>query len=168
MNILFSLLLYNPLESFVLIRFCDIFTKRKFNKYDFINCYVLGAINLVVQNFRVVFDNRVNLLFYDLFTAFVPMSILLLIYYNKMCASCKSENINFKISILAQTMNFLAISLMVMFSNTIFGNIFNSNYVSDYYEFIVNILLKIFQIFVIIIINNGVIIYEKHFKETAN
>lgn len=169
MNVLVSLALYNPLEAFILIRFCDIFTKRYFQKNDFIHCYILGIINLMFQNFRTIFTNPMYILVYDTFVMFVPMILLLFIYYNSIiCCNNRRTCVSIQVVMLSQVMNFATICLLVNISNNVFGNVFDSNYVSNYYELVVNILLKILQLTIVIIIKNGVMIYEKYFKEVAS
>lgn len=154
MNILISLLLYNPLEALLLIRFCDVLTKRTFKLSDLISCYILGTVNLIFQNFRTTFSNPVYILIYDMFVMFIPMILLLFIYYNNVVIYRHSvKRITVMNVFMIQIINFITTSLVVNFFNYVFGNIFTFRYVNNYYEFIINICLRIFQLGLIVAIS---------------
>lgn len=154
MNILVSLLLYNPLEALLLIRFCDVFTKRTFKLSDIISCYVLGIVNLIFQNFRTMFSNPVCILICDMFIMFIPMILILFIYYNNVVIYRHSvKRVTVMNVFMIQMINFITTSLVINFFNYVFGNIFTFRYASNYYEFVVNICLRIFQLGLIIVIS---------------
>lgn len=160
MSIVESLLLYNPLEALVLILFCDIFTKRKFKKTDIIHCYILGGINLFIQSIRYLFPDPLLMLVYDIIAVFVIGVFITYFYYFVFIGT----KIRISRSFLAHIFNYTAMCFVAVIFNNIFNNVYTFQFSNKNYEFFTNISLRIFEIFIVLIIKIGVIFYEKYFK----
>lgn len=164
MSIVESLLLYNPLEALILILFCDIFTKRKFNKIDIVHCYILGGINLFVQSIKFLFSNLSIIFIYDILVNFIFMCIICYFYYNLFMMK-PGNRIRFSLILIPQIFNYCTIFFIVYVFNYIFGNVYNLGFNSKFYELFANISLRIMQIIIIFIIKYGVNLYEKYTKK---
>lgn len=169
MNILWSLILYNPLEALTLILFCDMISKRKFRFFDVLHCYILGTINLLFQISRMLFDNKIIILFLDLFVALVIMTITLNLYYNKQILSkSECEKTTLKHSFCAIALNYVSIMISTFVLNSLFGKIYDSNYTTSYYEFISNIFIRLIFLLIVGFISDWRLKYEKRTKEDCN
>lgn len=161
MSIVESLLLYNPIEALVLILFCDIFTKRKFKKTDIIHCYILGGINLLIQSIKYLFSDTTTVFIYDIVSVFVIGSMVLYFYYF-IIIGC---NIKFKYIIMSHVVNYVFTCFIIFFLNYMFNEVYKFGFKSYEYEFLANILLRICEITIFLIIKFGVKLYERHLKK---
>ena len=164
MNFYLSLFLYNPLEAFVLIIFCSMFSYIKINKNIVRDCYMLGSINLFIQYLNKIFTEDIIILVYDTIVSLFLMPLVLFIFLN-----FNNYNIKFYTCICSCIFNFLTIFVGLMFTDTfcIFEVYFNIKR-SIQYEVFVNLIIKILQLFTLILIRYGVIKLKKILKFIAN
>lgn len=79
MNILLSLLIYNPIEAYAMILLCDIITGNK-TRICFkliLYLYIFGAVNLFIQNIPNIWINKPYFALISIFTNYIitPFSI---------------------------------------------------------------------------------------------
>lgn len=146
MSLLNSLLLYNPLESLVLVLFCNIAINRLFNKKDFIFCYLLGSVNLFFQYFSTMIISKSISFIIDYLVVFVCMPIILYILYDKLI----SEKIRFSICFKAIIYSFVTMSVSIFILNSVFSNAYSFGCINSNYEFIYNALVRLIQITIIL------------------
>lgn len=153
MNIIMSLLIYNPIEALLLIMFCNIVTSRKFNKFDVLYLYVLGDINFAAQFIGILIRPVLLSMFYDIFATFVIYPISLYLFYNYII--CKNENnrIKFSITLLALFLNFVVLSFTANTLNIFLNNGFNGVFNDIYNEFIYNLVARILYVILLKNIN---------------
>lgn len=144
MSFLPSLVLYNPLEALVIILICDLFTKRKFKLIDIVHCYVLGAINLMIQYISVFINDSALQLIYNIFVSLILTSIITYLYYNLAI----KERINLIYAFYALGLQYISVSIAVYILNSIIPNAY-TNVISVKYELITNLCLRIAQIIII-------------------
>lgn len=83
MNTILTLLIYNPLEAFFLIRFCDIIIGRNFIKKDIFNCYFLGFINYMIQCLPNLFYGKCVFSLIQTICVLLILPLTLFMYYNR-------------------------------------------------------------------------------------
>ena len=164
MNFYLSLLIYNPLEAFILIYFCSIFGNFKLNKNILKECYILGSINLAVQYMGRNIENDALMFLYDIFISIIVTPILLFIFIRLF------HNItDIKLCIFSAIFNFLTLFASLFLLNFIKGIdvIFTGFYSEILHEFLLNIYIKIFQIFILYLLRIGVIVLKDLLKKIA-
>lgn len=113
LNFWLSALIYNPLEAFILIYFCSIFTEIKIDKNIIKHCYLLGFINLLFQYVTIWINDKVLSLSYDLFVALI-ISPFILAFYSKFFIFSIFE---LKICFYACIFNFLSLYISIIIIN---------------------------------------------------
>lgn len=58
MSFLPSLLLYNPLEAFIILLFCNVCSGTKTKTRIILDSYILGALNFVVQLIFILYKGK--------------------------------------------------------------------------------------------------------------
>lgn len=165
MNFCLSLFIYNPLEVFILIYFCSLFSKVKIDKNIIKHCYILGTVNLLIQYIATIIDSSFCVLSYNVIAALVICPITLYLYSYIFISGC----IKIKICICSSIYNFLTLylSLAIIDSFGIFNVAFNIDRGLEY-EFFVNLFIKVLQIIILFIIKYGVDKFEKIIKENCH
>lgn len=137
MSIIPSLILYNPLESFLLLFACYLLrdTKYKDIKFNFknyvIHAYKLGTICLIIQAPMNLISNPVLFMIYNIVIVNFVVSITLFIYANKYVIrssllKCFLINVLYSLSIiiLLNICDFEFIASLNNFNMELFINIF--------------------------------------------
>lgn len=167
MSFVMSALLYNPLEAMLLILFVkyignvNIPIDRKF----ICHCYLLGYGNLLTQYISKYFPLGYGLI-YNIFVSIVLMTILLYLYSH----SIMKLKFRVKFCLLSCIFNFITIcfGLYILDIMNITEVMLYFNYDSICNEFINNIIIKILQFGLLLIIYYGVLLYDKkNFKKNG-
>ena len=82
MNTILTLLIYNPLEAFFLIRFCDIISKRKFVIKDIRKYYLYGFISFWLQCLPNILYGTDIFAISHVVSSIIILPIILYAYYN--------------------------------------------------------------------------------------
>lgn len=169
MNFILNLLIFNPLEAIILVLFINSLSKEKFKVKNLLHCFVLGAVNLLVQYLNIFIKNDIMIFVYDILVALILMPFILYAFviniYNK--------PIKISLCFAACLFNFITICLGIRFtsyfdtfeiwfnSSNIFPRIIDMIYVDSIIKFVQFIILFIFI--------KGVRFYhEKVFKENSD
>lgn len=157
MDTILTLLIYNPLEAFFLIRFCDIVIGRNFIKNDICKCYILGIINYFIQVIPNIFYGTKLFVLIEIFCMCCILPMILFIFYN--IVICRIRPI---ISIIAySTLHFIVLIccfiIIPQFTDLIYY--INIPFVICLIE---SIILFCIEIMTLNIIKAGVS-YEKHY-----
>ena len=163
LNFWLSALIYNPLEAFILIYFCSIFAEIKIDKNIIKHCYIFGFISLLIQYIGKFVENNTYAFIYNIFVALVASPILLYIYIKLIFF----KQINFVICIYSAIFNFITLYIALLIINA-FKNITVFNVDRSFsYEFFVNLLIKIIQLFIFLQFKKGVGFMKKILKLIA-
>lgn len=159
LNFWLSVLIYNPLEAFILIYFCSIFTEIRINKSTIKHCYILGFINLLFQYYTTFLDIEIISFCYDIFVALFLSPLILKNYFSNFVY----KNIKIDIFIYSCIFNFITIFLC----NYIISKFLNFDYSYIGYnclisEFFSNCISKFLQ-FVFLYLLKGCRFYMKKF-----
>ena len=163
MNFWLSALIYNPLEAFILIYFCSIFTEIKIDKNIIKHCYILGFINLLIQYIDKFILNDELSFIYNIFITLFLSEIILNLYIKKILLN----NIEFKICIYSSVFNFITLYLSIVLINSIKTITVFNTIRSFEYELFVNLFIKIIQILLLITLKNGVDFMKNLLKKIA-
>ena len=163
LNFWLSALIYNPLEAFILIYFCSIFTEIKINKNIIKHCYILGFINLLIQYIDKFILNDELSFIYNIFITLFLSEIILNLYIKKILLN----NIEFKICIYSSVFNFITLYLSIVLINSIKTITVFNTIRSFEYELFVNLFIKIIQILLLITLKNGVDFMKNLLKKIA-
>lgn len=166
MNFTLSLIIYNPLEAIVIILFLVSLSREKFEIKNLLSCFVLGAINLVLQYPNKFIQNEVLIFIYDVFVALVLMSFTSYLTY---LLTFKKSICMYK-CFLASVFNFVTIYVGIYFVQLIgITDIFFNVEQPLISEFLANFTIKVVQFVLLIILNYGVNFYnEKFIKKACN
>lgn len=153
MNFTLSLIIYNPLEAIVIILFLVSLSREKFKIKNLLSCFILGAVNLVLQYPNKFIQNEVLVFIYDVFVALVLMSFTS--YFAYLLTFKKS--ISMYKCFLASVFNFVTIyigiyTVQLLGITDIFFNV-EQPLIS---EFLTNFTIKVIQFVLLIILNYGV------------
>lgn len=163
LNFWLSALIYNPLEAFILIYFCSIFTEIKIDKNIIKHCYILGFVNLLFQYIGKSIGNNAHVFIYNIFVALILTPILLYIYIKLIFF----KKINFVICIYSAIFNFVTLYIALLIINS-FKNITVFNVDRSFnHELFVNFLIKIIQLFIFLQFKKGVGFMKKILKLIA-
>lgn len=166
MNILLSLLIYNPIEAYTLILLCDIITGNdtKFNKKNIATLWVFGTVNFIIQ-YLSSFAKQNGLFCILMFVtcyAAMPVSLKYFYYiisYNKI--SIVHSVVTIFISCIVIMIVSLSVSAITQERSLLFNN---SNSIKI--EFIINFLIHFLQIAIYTFIKKRINCYEKCCKRT--
>lgn len=163
LNFWLSALIYNPLEAFILIYFCSIFSFIEIDKNIIKHCYILGFINLSIQYIdKFILDDKLSFI-YNIFITLFLSEIILNLYIKKMLLN----NIEFKTCIYSSVFNFITLYLSIISINSIkVITVFNTIR-SFEYELFINLFIKIIQILLLMILKNGVDFMKNLLKKIA-
>lgn len=154
MNFWLSALIYNPLEAFILIYFCSIFTKIEIHKNIVKHCYLLGLVNLLIQYITFLLNNELLSFIYDLIVALVIMPLVL----NTYIIVLYRKYIKFIVCIYSCIFNFITIFYFNCIMNNLNIILYNYNgYSSSIEELFVNICLRLIQSLFIFIIKRMIL-----------
>lgn len=153
MNFTLSLIIYNPLEAIVIILFLVSLSREKFKIKNLLSCFILGAVNLILQYPNKFIQNEVLVFIYDVFVALVLMSFTS--YFAYLLTFKKS--ISMYKCFLASVFNFVTIyigiyTVQLLGITDIFFNV-EQPLIS---EFLTNFTIKVIQFVLLIILNYGV------------
>lgn len=162
MNILLSLLIYNPIEAYTLILLCDIITgnNTKFNSKNIVTLWVFGTINFIIQYLPSFIENDNMFCALMFVVCYVAMPFPLKYFYYII-----SSNI---ISMLRSIMAIFVSCIIIMVVSSVFSVITNQNNIlcnhNNLSEFIINMIIHILQIVVYNYIKRKSMEYEKFCK----
>lgn len=143
MSIIPSLILYNPLEIFLLLSACNLLSKypKQFKLRKIIpQCYILGLIFFIIQYPYVLIENSILFLTYDFLACFIMLPILLIMFYKLFYNNCNL----FLCYAVAIIYNISIVFIINIMSYPIFPN-----EESLFFEFIANITIKIIQFIIL-------------------
>lgn len=163
MSLIPSLLLYNPLEMFVIILGYNLFVKENIDyRRVIIVSYIGGAINLIFQyipNFIIGYPLHT---FINNFITFLVVPFLMYLYINQIYTNRKIFAVYF-----VYVINF-SISMSVCFvMNNIISDSYIGYFLSPSIEFLANLSLRILEILLVIIIKFLEDKYEKTIEENC-
>lgn len=167
LNFWLSALIYNPLEAFILIYFCSIFTKIEINKNIIKHCYLLGFINLLIQYISIYIESKSISFLYDLLIALI-ISPFVLIFYLKIFII---EIFKIRYCFYSCIFNFISLYISIIFIDSFkLLNIWYSSY--DIYPnilcmFVTDSIIKIVQFLLLYLFKIGDYYYEKNFKRNC-
>lgn len=129
MSFVYSLILYNPLETLMSILFCDALTKRKFNVNDWKAVYVLSTVNLLIQYLNIYISNTLFKLTYNIFVNLVVMTITLFViyfvfFYKEIDHKTNNLVLMYRNAFLSQAFNFTSICVVIAAYNYIFEHVY--------------------------------------------
>lgn len=161
LNFCLSALIYNPLEAFILIYFCSIFTEIRINKSIIKHCYILGFINLLFQYYTVYIESKILSLSYDLFIALIISPIILAFYIKNFIVLL----FKLKICFCACIFNFLSLYISIIIINLfdyleIWYPVYEI-YPNNISMFNTDLFIKIFQFLILYLFKKGDLYYEK-------
>lgn len=150
MNILLSLLIYNPIEAYTMILLCGVIrcSDIRLGRYKILKLFLLGSVNLFVQCSSFTLYGKNGFLILNIVISYIITPILIKIF----CLIVLNESVKIMHS-------FICVCIMSIFSIiilAIFGFIFNENILfynnNVIYEFISNMLIFGVQILLYTII----------------
>lgn len=167
LNFWLSALIYNPLEAFILIYFCSIFTKIEIHKNIVKNCYLLGFINLLIQYVSIYIESKSLSFLYDLIVALI-VSPVILVFYSRLFII---KIFKIRYCFYACIFNFISLYISIIFIDSFkLLDIWYSSYSiypSNLYMFITDSIIKIFQFLLLYLFKIGDCYYEKNFKRNC-
>ena len=162
MNILLSLLIYNPIEAYILILLCDIITGNdtKFTPKKILHLWYFGATNLLIQLIPFVWYGKLFFAILNIAINYImiPASIM----YHYKAISC---NIKYFKCFISELVNCLFI---IVISDTFSLLIDKYNMflpISILHEFITNMVIFFVQVILYSIIKYRRFLHEKRFKD---
>ena len=162
MNILLSLLIYNPIEAYTLVLLCDIITgsRTEFNRKLFPYLFVYSDINFLIQCVPYIRYGCVGYTVLNVIAAYIIMPIILKKFYNLALHNSITWMQSF-IAMFISGIFAIAIPIIcdILFNiKTIFYNY------NIFHEFMVNFAIFSLQILLYKIILLKRVYYEKHCK----
>ncbi len=155
MSFLPSLLLYNPLEAFIILLFCNVCSGTKTKTRIILDSYILGALNFVVQYPNMLLESPVWQLTYNIFVAIIIMPIILYIF------TLKRYKYKFVICWLSTAFLFATVAILSWINNMFVDETFTNCFTDKIYEFIFNLILRVIQLLLIFILYKRKCLYEK-------
>lgn len=156
MNIILTLLIYNPLEAYFLIKFCDIFTKRKFILSDIKYCYIMGGINYIIQSIPNIFYGTNYFMILQIFVIMLLLPVISWILYSYLITYINFNKTLFAYMLLFITVVIVCFVILPIFTKTVCFYNMPLNI-----EFICNISLVCAREFILYIFKRGIYHYEK-------
>lgn len=153
MSFLPSLLLYNPLEAFIILLFCNVCSGTKTKTRIILDSYILGTLNFVVQYPNMLLDGSLIQMVYNIFSVLILMSITVYICFHK--------KYNFKICIGSSVFILISTTFLMWFVNSFIKIILINKFYNGIDELVFNLILRVLQIFLIFILYKGKCLYEK-------
>lgn len=163
MSLIPSLLLYNPLEMFVIILGCNLFVRNSidYRKLTIIS-YIGGAINLAFQYIpNIMIGHPLHTLINNLINfAIVPLVIFIFLNFSGFKFNINQIYIVYMVNI--------GISMFVLFLiNNIYKEIYFGYFDNFLYELLCNFILRFFEIILLFIINYMEGKYERIIEENC-
>ena len=162
MNIPLSLLIYNPIEAYILILLCDIITgnNTKFTPKKILRLWYFGATNLLIQLIPFIWYGERFFAILNIVTNYtiIPVSIM----YHYKAISC---NIKYFKCFISELVNCLFI---IITSNTLSLLIDKYNMffpINILHEFITNMIIFLVQAILYSTIKYRRFLYEKRFED---
>lgn len=155
MSFLPSLLLYNPLEAFIILLFCNVCSGTKTKIRIILDSYILGTLNFVVQYPNMLLESPVWQLIYNIFVAIIGMSFTVYLLFKK------KYNYSFKLCVGSSVFIFLSSIILIWITNNYIKIIMTNVFDNTLDEFIINLILRVIQLFLIFILYKGKCFYEK-------
>lgn len=168
MNFILNLVIYNPLESLILISFVAFLNKEKFKIKNMFECFLLGAVNLFLQYPGQFIDNSVITLTYDVLINNVFLAITLYFAYYYIFNNSPKIYKCFYACIFNYTSLGIAIYLVDTFSTFEVWFPTTQQLPSITNMISVDIIVKLLQFLMLFIFEKGVVYIEKFIKKTSN
>lgn len=159
MNVLLSLLIYNPLEAYTLILLCNVIAgnNTKFNTKNILVLYLFCAVNFLIQIVPYIFYDSVLYIVSNLFVAYVVTPLILRLVYVKFI----NKNLTIRQSFVALFIYCVFVIVIPMIMDAIFKthtSFYNDN---NLHEMISNFIIFFVQIISYKFIENRRNYYEK-------
>ena len=165
MNILLSLLVYNPIEAYTLILLCDIITGSKTNvKIKTIPYfYIFGSVNMAIQLFPTIWVWKCWFAVINIFVNYFITPFSIMLFYGIVNSKISYRKC-FVVSAIECAFVIVISEIIVLFIKD-----YNMFYTENIlYEFITNITIFSVQIILYSIIKiRGDCYYEKHRKNRS-
>lgn len=162
MNILLSLLIYNPIEAYTMILLCGVinFRHTKFTLKNIALLYGLSAINFGLQMIPYIWEGSIVHICGNMIVSYGIIPIIVRAFYKIMCG-----DISYRRVFVAEMIICVYTVVLSMILNAAFG--FNNMFINDniLHEFITNSVIFVVQIVSYTFIKKWSIRYEEHFKE---
>lgn len=163
MNILLSLLIYNPVETYVLILLCDIINghKTKFTRKTLWRLYLFSLLNFVVQISPYIWYGKIVYLIGNIVVAYIITPFTLKWFYVKFI----NNKLTTRQAFVAVFIYCIFAIVVPMVSDAVFKThtlFYNNN---NLHEFIVNFIIFFLQITLYKFIEKKGLYYEKFCKE---
>lgn len=162
MNVLLSLLIYNPIEAYTMILLCDVinFRHTKFTLKNIALLYGLSAINFGLQMIPYIWEGSIVHICGNMIVSYGIIPIIVRAFYKIMCG-----DISYRRVFVAEMIICVYTVVLSMILNAAFG--FNNMFINDniLHEFITNSVIFVVQIVSYTFIKKWSIRYEEHFKE---
>mgnify|MGYP004564090875 CR=1 FL=1 len=161
-NILLSLLIYNPIEAYTMILLCDTITgnNTKFSKRNILLLFLFGTVNFVIQYLPNFIENDNVFCVLMFAVCYVTMPFSLKYFYHIISLN--------NISMLRSVMAIFVSCIIIMVISSVFSVITNQNNIlcnhNNLSEFIINTIIHILQIVVYNYIKRKSMEYEKFCK----
>lgn len=136
MSFLPSLLLYNPLEAFIILLFCNVCSGTKTKIRIILDSYILGTLNFVVQYPNMFLENPMWQLIYNVFVVLIIMPLIAYLYCRK------KFRFSYKICTFANLFILSTGMIIAWVSNTFITTIITNEFENGCYEMIFNLVLR--------------------------
>ena len=162
MNILLSLLIYNPIEAYTLVLLCSVIScnKVKYNTCMILKIYIFGVTNFIIQFIPYLWFGTIAYLVGNLLVAYIFTPIVLKVFYVRVI----KKNLTICQSIVSVFIYCMFNIVIPMISDALFKThtLFYNN--DDLHEFVINIIIFFVQITLYKFIERKRIHYEEFCK----
>lgn len=159
MNVLLSLLIYNPIEAYTMTLLCDIITgnRVKFKKINVLYMIFFSAVNFIIQIVPNIFKDSIIYILLQILCEYMLIPVSIFIFYK----AISNSNVSIRQCIVAQLINSCFIMALSFVISVLFGfnNVFHNSDILS--EFISNLVIFSVQISLYTFIKIRSISYEK-------
>ena len=159
MNILLSLLIYNPIEAYAMTLLCDIITgnRVKFKKINILYMVLFSTVNFIIQIVPNIFEDSIIYILLQVLCEYMLIPVSIFIFYK----AISNSNISIRQCIVVQFINSCFIMALSFVISVLFGfnNVFHNSDILS--EFISNLVIFSVQISLYTFIKIRSISYEK-------
>ena len=168
MNFYLNLIIFNPLEALLLILFVSLSEKDKINIKKLPYCFVLGCINLLLQETGNLINNNMYKVVYDVIVSIVFLSFTLQYVYGMLSNKPIRPSRYFYSCLFNYISLFISVIIIDYFTKLEIWFPTSENLPSVYNMIVVDVLIKILQFIMLFIILKGERFYEKSVKEIGD
>lgn len=159
MNILLSLLIYNPIEAYTMTLLCDIITwnRVKFKKINVLYMILFSTVNFIIQIVPNIFDDSIIYILLQVLCEYMLIPVSIFIFHK----AISNSSVSIRQCIVVQFINSCFIMALSFVISVLFGfnNVFHNSDILS--EFISNLVIFSVQISLYTFIKIRSISYEK-------